>query len=519
MKTMLRYCAALGLLLIGSFVQANYLETQNLFSETPPAEADTVVVLVPLFTDGTPAVPATWPEETAAQFQRAIDAQAFTGALGEQFQVLAPAGIDAKRLIALGVGDGATLQRADAESVGAALALHLATQPSSIVAVNTALLPQDASHSAMVAAVAHGADLANYRFDRYKSAPESRPAQTYHWLVPDPKATEARYTQLRALAEGVFTARELTNLPGSDGYPAAFVDHVRQRLEPLGIKITVLTPKQILQEGMEALYGVSRGSQHGSHLLIAQWRGSKEAPIALVGKGITFDTGGYNLKLDAESLLAMTGDKAGAAAVAGTLEALARQRAPVNVVGIMPLSQNAVSGTAQLPGDVVKSGSGITIEIANTDAEGRLVLADGIWYAREKFKPRVIADIATLTGSKVRALGRDYAAVFSTDDALVDSVAQAGELTRERVWRLPLGPYEKIIESTVADIRNTGTPGAQAGAVFLQQFAGDTPWVHIDMAGNGRYDATSKPPLTGATGYGVRLLTEWVTLYANTITE
>jgi len=199
--------------------------------------------------------------------------------------------------------------------------------------------------------------------------------------------------------------------------------------------------------------------------------------------------------------------------VAGTIEALAGQQAKINVVGIMPLSQNAISGTAQLPGDVVTAGNGMTIEVANTDAEGRLILADGIWYAREHFQPRVIADIATLTGAKVGALGRDYAAIFSDDEAILETLKAAGDLTRERVWQLPLGPYEKIIDSPIADMRNTGQPGAQAGAIFLQRFAGDTPWVHIDMAGNGRYEPTSLPPLIGATGYGVRLLTEWVKLY------
>lgn len=514
MLPFIRFCTLLGLSLVAALAAATYLDTRNSFTATPPSDADTLVILVPLIDVQAPA-PAGWPATTVTQFHRAIAAQAFTGAVGEQFEMLAPVGVTADRVIALGMGDLQALARADAETVGAALALHLATSQSSTVVVDSSLLAQTAGYTGIVVALAHGADLANYRFDRYKSAPEPRPAQHYHWQVSDPASAEQHYAQLRALAEGVFTARELTNLPGSDGHPAAFADHVRARLEPFDVEITVLTPEQVLKQGMLALYGVSRGSQHGSHLLIAHWRGNRDdAPIALIGKGITFDSGGYNLKLDAASLLAMTGDKAGAAAVAGAIEALARQRAPINVVGVMPLSQNAVSGTAQLPGDVVTSGSGITIEIANTDAEGRLVLADGIWYAREQFQPRVIADIATLTGSKVRALGRDYAAIFSADDSLVTSFTAAGELTHERVWRLPLGPYEKIIDSTVADIRNTGSPGAQAGAVFLQQFAGDTPWVHIDMAGNGRYDPASLPPMVGATGYGVRLLTEWVKLYA-----
>jgi leucyl aminopeptidase len=511
MTTLYRFATGLLLTLLATVAAADYLDTTHSFREQAASKPDTLVVLVPL--NNGAGLPG-WDEDTRGQFSRTLAAQGFDGSLAQQLEILAPAGLPVDRLIAVGLGEPAELARADAEMLGATLANHLNLGKAQTVQVHSALVPDPALNTAIVTAIAHGIDLSNYRFDRFKSAAEPRPAQAFEWLVAAQEPTEQAWQPLHALAQGVFTARELTNLPGSDGYPAAFADHVRKRLQPLGVKVTVLGPQEVLKAGMGALYGVSKGSQHGAHLLIAHWRGSDDAPIALVGKGITFDTGGYNLKTDASHIIEMTGDKAGAAAVAGTLEALALQKAAINVVGIMPLAQNAVSGTAQLPGDVVTAGNGMTIEIANTDAEGRLVLADGIWYAREQFQPRVVADIATLTGGKKRALGRDYAAVFSEDETLIETLKTAGELTRERVWQLPLGPYEKIIDSKVADMKNSGEPSAQAGAIFLQRFAGDTPWVHIDMAGNGLYDANSLPPLVGATGFGVRLLTEWVQLYS-----
>lgn len=511
MTTLYRFITGLALTLAAAVAAADYVDTSHAFREQAASEPDTLVVLVPLnSTDGLPG----WDEATRGQFSRALAAQDFDGSMAQQLEILAPAGLPVDRLIAIGLGESAELARADAEILGTSLANYLNPGKARSVQVQSALIPDPGLNTRIVTAIAHGVDLVNYRFDRFKTEAEPRPAQSYEWLVADPDQAGRAWSELNALAQGVFTARELANLPGSDGHPAAFAEYVRQRLQPLGVKVTILGPQQVLKAGMGALYGVSKGSQHGAHLLIAHWRGSDDAPIALVGKGNTFDTGGYNLKTDPAHIIAMTGDKAGAGAVAGTIEALARQKAEVNVVGVMPLSQNAISGTAQLPGDVVTAGNGMTIEVANTDAEGRLILADGIWYAREHFQPRVIADIATLTGAKVRALGRDYAAVFSDHEALISTLKTAGELTRERVWQLPLGPYEKIIDSPIADMRNSGEPGAQAGAIFLQRFAGDTPWVHIDMAGNGRYEDSSQPPLIGATGYGVRLLTEWVKLYA-----
>ena len=499
------------LLLLGTGASAQYLQTTMSATETPGADADTLVVLVPADTEQL-SLPG-WSQATIDHVNRALAARDFDGSARQQLELLAPAGLSADRLIAVGVGDPAQLARHVAEEIGAALSVHIDGSKADIVEVNTRLITDPARNAWIAAAVAHGVDLRNYRFDQLKSSAEPRPAQIYRWVVHSQAQAEQQYATLDAVAQGVFTARELTNLPGGDGHPAAFAEYARQQLEPLGVEVTILGPEQVEAAGMGSLLGVSKGSQHKAHLLVAHWRGSSDAPIALVGKGNTFDTGGYDLKTT-DSILQMQSDKAGGAAVVGALKALAAQQVQINVVGVVPLSQNSISGEAMLPGDVLTAGDGTTIEVTSTDAEGRLILADGIWYARDRFEPRVIVDIATLTGAKVTAVGTEMSAIFSEHDTLVSTMRQAGELTNELVWQLPLGPYPGIIDSRIADIKNTGSPGAQAGAIFLQHFAGDTPWLHIDNAGQALVSSASGIHPAGATGHGVRLLTEWVKIYA-----
>lgn len=499
------------LLLCSVAASAQYLQTTMIATETPGDDADTLVVLVPA---GTAQVSlAGWSQATIDQVNRALGVRDFDGSARQQVEVLAPAGLSADRLIAVGVGDPAQLARHVAEEIGAALSVHINGSNAAVIETNTRLITDPARNAAIAAALAHGIELRNYRFDQLKSSPAPRPSQLYRWVVHSQTQAEAQYAMLNAVAQGVFTARELTNLPGGDGHPAAFAEYAGAQLEPLGVEVTILGPEQVEAAGMGALLGVSKGSQHQAHLLVAHWRGSSEAPIALVGKGNTFDTGGYDLKTTA-SILQMQSDKAGGAAVVGALKALAAQQVEINVVGVVPLSQNAISGEAMLPGDVLTAGDGTTIEVTSTDAEGRLILADGIWYARDRFAPRVIVDIATLTGAKVTALGTERAAVFSEHEELLATMREAGELTNELVWQLPLGPYPGIIDSRIADIKNTGSPGAQAGAILLQHFAGDTPWLHIDNAGQALLSSASGIHPEGATGHGVRLLTEWVKIYA-----
>jgi len=485
-----------------------YLSTEFEFTDVIPDTGDALVLLVPegqtdLALDG-------WSQATREQVARATGAAGFTGQPGDQVELLAPVDLDFDRLILAGIGEVAGTPRPQAEEVGAALSQRLNATDAHAIVVSSILLGEGAAATRLTAEVAHGIDLRNYRFDRFKSDPSPRPAQTFVWHSGDPQDVEGRYHLLRALAEGVFTARELTNLPGRVGYPEAFANHAREVLEPLGVEVTILGPEEVQALGMGSLYSVSQGSDMKAHLLIAHWPGGTGDPIALVGKGNSFDTGGYNLKTDAASILRMHTDKAGGAAVVGAIQALAGQEAPVNVVGVVPLSINMISGDASLPGDVVTAGDGSTIEIGNTDAEGRLILADGIWYAREHLNARVIVDIATLTGAKVGALGTEYSAIFTRDERLEQTLRTAGDLTGERVWPMPLDGYEGITRSRIADQINTGSPGAQAGAIFLEHFAGDTPWAHLDIAGDAFVAGPQGIHPEGSTGHGVRLLTEWI---------
>lgn len=495
-------------------VSASYLNTKQVFGDVHQRNSDTLIVLVP--EDQAPVVES-WPKNSQDHIKGAAAVAEFTGKAKQVVEVLAPTNFANSRVWLVGVGKDGAMSRVDAELLGATLAAKMAgTKSIERVQIETRLVTDAATNVALVASLAHGMDLRNYRFDRYKSQPEARPSQSIYWQVTNPRAVTEAYGATTAIAEGVFVARDITNLPGGDGYPKAIAEFAAAAGKAAGVKVTILTPEQVKAAGMGSLYGVSQGSQHKAHLLVMHYEGSNDRPIALVGKGNTFDTGGYNLKTSGGSILRMQTDKAGGAAVVGAVLALARQKAEVNVVGVVPLSHNLISGEAILPGDVLKAGDGTTIEVASTDAEGRLILADGIWYARDKFNPRAIADIATLTGSKVGALGSEYSAVFTAHDAVLETITAAGKATGEIVWQLPLGPYNNPIRSHLADIKNTGSPGAQAGALFLQHFAKDTPWVHIDMAGSAFSESASGLAPAGANGYGVRLLTEWVKLYSAT---
>lgn len=510
--TFIRAISALLVLALAAPVSANYLNTKHVFADIHQRNSDTLIVLVP---EGQEPVVERWPNDSKSQIKGAARTAEFTGKAKQVVEVLAPINLPNSRVWLVGVGENGAMSRADAELLGATLAAKMASSKGiERVQIETRLVTDAATNSALAAALAHGMDLRNYRFDQYKSKPEARPSQSFYWQVLQPNEATDAYQQSLAIAEGVFVARDITNLPGGDGYPKAIAELAANAAKTAGIKVTILTPEQVKAAGMGSLYGVSQGSQHKAHLLVLHYEGSDDQPVALVGKGNTFDTGGYNLKTTGSSILRMQTDKAGGAAVIGAVLALARQQAEVNVVGVVPLSHNLISGEAILPGDVLKAGDGTTIEVGSTDAEGRLILADGIWYARENFKPRAIADIATLTGSKVGALGSEYSAIFSEHADLIDSMTAAGKTTGEIVWQLPLGPYNNPIRSHLADIKNTGSPGAQAGALFLQHFAKDTPWIHIDMAGSAFSESGGGLAPAGANGYGVRLLTEWVKLYS-----
>jgi leucyl aminopeptidase len=317
------------------------------------------------------------------------------------------------------------------------------------------------------------------------------------------------------VADGMFFARDLVNEPPNVLSPVEFARRAKG-LTKLGVKVEVLGEAEMKKLGMGALLGVGQGSERESQLVVMQWNGArakKDAPVAFVGKGVCFDSGGLSLKTGA-GMMGMKGDMGGAAAVTGTMQALAARKARVNAVGIIGLVENMPDGKAQRPDDVVKSMSGQTIEVLNTDAEGRLVLADAIWYAQSRFKPKFVIDLATLTGAIMVALGNDHAGLFSNDDRLSERITAAGRAEGEPVWRLPLGDgYDKLIKSKIADMKNIGGPyaGSIAAAQFLQRFVDKTPWAHLDIAGVAWQDGEQKSLAPGwGTGWGVRVLNRLV---------
>jgi leucyl aminopeptidase len=436
--------------------------------------------------------------------QQAIKAEQFTAQHGKKLELLAPtAGVS--RLLLLGTGDTAKLTAAKTNTLGGDLTAYLQGKSSlTQVIIDARVLAQHAP------AFAQGIELRSYKFDKYQTRATAAKDLQLAVVVPDQRSATAHFDKLAAVNAGVFLARDLTNEPADTVYPESFAAAALE-LKKLGVKVDVLDEAAMAKLGMGAILAVGKGSNRPPRLVVAHWQNSQQAPLAIVGKGITFDTGGYNLKTDAASIVRMTSDMAGAAAALGTIKALALQKAPVNVVAIMALAENKISDRAMLPGDVITSAAGLTIQVGNTDAEGRLVLADGLWYARDKYKPRAMVDIATLTGSKVGALGSYYAGIFSEHDDLVQQLTVAGRQVDEEVWRLPLNSkFANEMKSDIADLNNSGkTTGASSAAWFLQQFTGDTPWAHLDIAGNALTSADKGVHVTGATGYGVRLLTEW----------
>ena len=358
------------------------------------------------------------------------------------------------------------------------------------------------------AEVAMGAVLRAYDFATHKSGETSAPGGITV-MAKDPDATEAAFAPLRALAGGVFLTRDLVNAPANHLTTTAFVAEI-EALSALGLKVTVLDEAEMDRLGMGALLCVGQGSISPSHLAVMEWQGGgDEAPLALIGKGVVFDTGGISMK-PAAGMEDMTMDMGGAGVVTGVMRALAGRGARANVVGLVGLVENMVSDRAVRPGDVVTSMKGDTIEVINTDAEGRLVLADVLWYAQKHHKPRAVIDLATLTGAAIIGLGHENAAALSNDDTLCDAVLRAARAEGEGLWRLPLGPgYAKALKSRIADVKNTGgrPAGTITAAEFLHRFIEDgMPWVHLDIAGVASVKAESSYAPEGASGWGVMTL-------------
>jgi|AntRauTorckE5430_2_1112549.scaffolds.fasta_scaffold00046_28 leucyl aminopeptidase len=352
-----------------------------------------------------------------------------------------------------------------------------------------------------------GIELGAYRFNHYFSKPSNKAPESV--TIFGNTTLESLHNEALAISQGVCFTRDLVSEPSNILTPEAFKDQIVEKLKPLGVEITILDEKEILKRKMFALHGVAKGSRKPPFLVAMHWKGNDEQPLAIVGKGVCFDTGGISIKPSA-NMHEMKYDMGGAGCVTGLMYTLAKRKAKANVLGIVGLVENMPDGNAQNPGDVVTSMSGQTIEVLNTDAEGRLVLADALTYVQQDFKPKAIIDLATLTGAMVVALGRHYAGIFSNHDEMSAKLYQSGLATNERVWRLPIGSeYNKDIDSDIADMQNIGKGGA--GSITAAQFIGrfienSTPWIHIDIAGVTW--AKSPNPYTpkGATGYGVRLL-------------
>jgi leucyl aminopeptidase len=447
---------------------------------------------------------------------RAVKFSRFTGKAGQFLEVLAPSGLKASRLLLAGLGKPESVDEKGLETLGAQIVGRLLADGETTASIEIDVPKGSKIKKAEAAAhLAFGVRLKSYAFDKYRTRnlqEYEKKLRTVRLVTPDVAAARKAHAGLAAVADGIFLARDLVNEPPNVLYPAEFARRARTQLSKLGVKVEILGEADMKKRGFGALLGVGQGSARESQLLVMQWNGGKKKgkPVALVGKGVCFDSGGLSIKVGA-GMQGMKGDMAGAAAVTGTLLALAARKARVNVVGVVGLVENMPDGGAFRPDDVLTSLSGQTIEVLNTDAEGRLVLADALTYTQRRFEPKLVIDLATLTGAIVAALGFEHAGVFSNNDQLVQRIQSAGRYTGERVWQLPLDPfYDKMIRSKIADMKNIG--GANSGSItaaqFLQRFIEKgTAWAHLDIAGVAWQDGERKPTIPSwGTGWGVRLL-------------
>ena len=445
--------------------------------------------------------------------KRAIAASRFTGRSDETLMILAPAKLDVSRVLLVGVGKSTSIERNQRQNRGGMILaqLNAVGEQSAAVAVDL-VKGHDAARAA--ADLAYGARLRSYRFDKYrtKEKPEQKPSlKELTFLLSNTKAAERQFGALDKVAEAVFFTRDLVSEPANVIYPETLAEEAR-KLASLGIEVEILDERQMKTLGMNMLLGVAQGSARPPRLIVMQWKGNagarNKAPLAFLGKGVTFDTGGISIK-PAGGMEDMKWDMGGAGVVIGLMKALAGRKARVNVVGIAGCVENMPGGNAQRPGDIVKSMSGQTVEVINTDAEGRLVLGDALWYCQDRFKPQLMINLATLTGAIIVALGHEYAGLFANNEQLATRLIAAGQAVGEKLWRMPLADaYDRLIDSDAADVKNIG--GREAGSVtaaqFLQRFVNGVAWAHLDIAGTtwSKKDAPTVP--RGATAFGVRLL-------------
>ena len=444
----------------------------------------------------------------------AMASSRFTGKAHQSLSVFTPKG----RVVLYGLGKGENIDELWAEAAGGNIRAHLAGSGESEVSVVFEGHPGAGKEiETRAARLAYGAVLRAYSFDKYKTKRKAEDKPTLKKmsvLVEGHAKARARFKDLSEIATGVALTRDLVSEPPNVLHPESYAERCKS-LKDVGIKVEILGEAKMEKLGMGALLGVSRGSHEAPALIVLEYFGTakSKAPTVIVGKGVSFDTGGISLKPSA-GMDEMKMDMSGAATTLATLQAVSSLKLPINVVGIVGAVENMPGGSAIKPGDILKSMSGKTIEVLNTDAEGRLVLADALTYAG-RYKPKEVIDLATLTGAVLMALGHQGAAVIGTDPDMITRLKKAGDATGERVWEMPLWEeFEKAVKSDIADLKNIASPGVGAGtitaAAFLKAFAGDQPWTHIDIAGTAW--GAEKPYTTkGASGYGVRLLLQYLT--------
>ncbi len=457
---------------------------------------------------------------------KAARAGDFSGRAKTSLELLAPAKLDMSRLVLLGAGRTGEASELDWTNLGGtAVALAAQRKARSASIIVDVADTGDLDGAAIGALLAYGARLRHYNFDKYltkkngggdgegngdkdKAERDGLQRLVVHCASPD--KAKAAYQRHEAVAQGVHIARDLVNEPANMLGPVEFAERVKE-LERVGVEVEILDMEQLAALKMGCLLAVGQGSVRPSRVCVMMWHGAKSKrakPVAIVGKGVVFDTGGISIK-PAQGMEDMKGDMGGAACVTGLMYALAARKANVNAVGLIGCVENMPSGSATRPGDIVASMSGQTVEILNTDAEGRLVLADVLWYAQERFKPKLVIDLATLTGAIMVALGKEYAGLYSNDEKLAAELIDASKATGEKVWRMPLDKaYDKLIDSKTADMKNIGGrwAGACTAAQFLQRFIKDTPWAHIDLAGTAMASEPSELNRSWGSGWGVRLL-------------
>ena len=455
------------------------------------------------------------PENLEKAVSEGARASRFQGGAGQVFETFVERGDKVVRLALAGAGKADSADRlANLEKAGTALGAKYFASGVETLVLDAAGSPIDA---AGLGAVLLGLRLRSWRYDEHRTTMKDEHKRSLRsvTVVGAPEGSEAALTDANAVAEGVELTRMLVTEPANKVYPVSFVEKARAAFEGTGIELTVLDDDAMEKLGMGALLGVGRGSERESRLLAMRWNGgeSGERPTVFVGKGVTFDTGGISMK-PAAGMEDMKWDMGGSGAVTGAMLALAKRKAKANVVGVVGLVENMPDGRAQLPGDVVTSMSGQTIEVINTDAEGRLVLCDALHWAQKEYDPVAIVDFATLTGAMIIALGSEHGGLFSNDDELAQRLEAAGKAVGDKLWRFPLSAeYDKLIDSPIADIKNVGPRGAGSitAAQFLQRFIDKgRPWAHCDIAGMVWADKPGRTWGKGATGYGVRLIDRYV---------